>query len=219
MLDKVNRVVKYMVFSDLVLFVGWGLISPMFSIFVLDKIEGATLITVGVASAVYWVARAVVQPFIARILDKQKGEKDDYFILLGSLVCVGLAAFWIATVKTETVLYIAQVFHGAALGVYSVAWPALFTRHIDKEKVAFDWSLDRGSISLAVAVASIAGAKVAETLGFEMVFILAGIGSIVSALVLLAIPKLVMPQVSVSRSGVRGVRIHRKYGSRNTTGI
>src|SRR3989344_6103836 len=126
MLDKVNRVVKYMVFSDLVLFVGWGLISPMFSIFVLDKIEGATLITVGVASAVYWVARAVVQPFIARILDKQKGEKDDYFTLIGSLICVGLAALGIALVKTDTILYAVQVFHGAAFGVYSVAWPAIF---------------------------------------------------------------------------------------------
>src|SRR3989344_1077186 len=114
MLDKVNKVVKFMVFSDLLLFVGWGFISPIFSIFVLEKIAGATLLTVGVSSAVYWVARAVVQPFVAKQLDKRKGERDDYFTLLGSLVCAGLAAFWIASIKSESMLYIAQIFHGAS---------------------------------------------------------------------------------------------------------
>src|SRR3989338_3515997 len=196
MLDKVNKVVKFMVFSDLLLFVGWGFISPIFSIFVLEKIEGATLLTVGISSAVYWVARAIVQPFIAQRLDKRKGEKDDYFVLLASLVCTGLAAFWIATIRQEGVLYIAQLFHGASFGVYSVAWPAIFTRHIDKVKVAFDWSLDRGSIGLAVAAASIIGAQTADVLGFEMVFILAGIGSIASAFILLVIPKLIFPRGS-----------------------
>jgi len=218
MLDKVNKVIKYMVLSDLLLFVGWGFISPIFSIFVLEKIEGATLLTVGISSAVYWVARAIVQPFIAQRLDKRKGEKDDYFVLLASLVCTGLAAFWIATIRQEGVLYIAQLFHGASLGVYSVAWPAIFTRHIDKEKVAFDWSLDRGSIGLAVAAASIIGAQTADVLGFEMVFILAGIGSIASAFILLVIPKLIFPRGS-DEIGVENTRVNRKHKNRNTVGI
>src|SRR3989344_947335 len=219
MLDKVNRVVKYMVFSYLVLFVGWGLIAPMFSIFVLDKIEGATLITVGIASAVYWVSRAVVQPFVARILDRQKGERDDYFALLGSLIGIGIAAFWIALVNTELMLYVAQAFHGAALGVYSVAWPAIFTRHMDKGEVAFDWSLDRGSIGLAVAAASIAGAQVAEVMGFEMVFVLAGIGSIASAFILMIIPKLIFPTSFKGDQGIENLRAHRKHKSHSTVGV
>lgn len=219
MLDKVNRVVKYMVFADLSLFIGWGFISPMFSIFVLEKIEGATLLTVGIASAMYWVARASVQPFVAQLLDKRKGEKDDYFALLGALVCAGIAAFLIAYARDKSILYAFQVFHGASLGVYSVAWPSIFTRHMDKGKVAFDWSLDRGSVGLAVAVASISGAKVAELLGFEMVFIIAGIGSIASALILLAIPSLIFPKEMKSAEKVRVARVHRKHKSRNTTGI
>lgn len=219
MLDKVNKVVKFMVFSDLLLFVGWGFISPIFSIFVLEKIEGATLLTVGISSAVYWVARAVVQPFVAQKLDKRKGEKDDYFTLLVSLVCTGLAAFWIASIKQENMLYIAQIFHGASLGVYSVAWPAIFTRHMDKGKVAFDWSLDRGSIGLAVAAASIAGAQVAEVMGFEMVFVLAGIGSIASAFILMIIPKLIFPTSFKGDQGIENVRAHRKHKSHSTVGV
>ncbi|MDZ4231467.1 MAG: MFS transporter [Patescibacteria group bacterium] len=218
MLDNVNRVVKYLVLSDLLLFVGWGFVSPIFAVFVLENIAGATLVTAGIAGGIYWFFRAIVQPFVAKVLDKTKGEKDDFFALVGSLLAVGVISFWLALVKTPEMLYLAQIFHGAALGVYSVAWPAIFTRHIDKGRVAFDWSLDNGSIGLAVAIASIVGAKVAEVLGFEMVFVLAGIGSIISAVVLLAIPKLILPQPKEDSDKVYKVRTHRKQKARSTVG-
>jgi len=138
--------------------------------------------------------------------------------LVGSLLALGVASFWLATIKTIEVLYIAQIFHGLALGVYSVAWPSIFTRHMDKKKVAFDWSLDRGSIGLAVAVASILGAKVAETVGFSMVFILAGVNSILAAVALLAIPKLILPAPSDGKDKVQHARTERKHKARSTVG-
>jgi len=217
-LDSVNKVVKYMVLSDLLLFVGWGFVSPIFAVFVLEDIPDATLVTAGIAGGIYWFFRAIVQPFVAQAIDKRKGEKDDFFALVGSLVALGFISFWLATVNTPVMLYIAQMFHGAVLGVYNVAWPAIFTRHIDKGKVAFDWSLDRGSIGLAVAVASITGAKVAEVLGFDTVFILAGVASIVSAIVLFAVPKLILPQPKTQSGKKHGVRAAHKQKTRSTVG-
>ncbi|MEX2054087.1 MAG: MFS transporter [Candidatus Colwellbacteria bacterium] len=218
MLDKVNKVVKFMVLSDLLLYVGWGFISPIFAIFVIENIAGATLTTAGIAGAIYWFFRAIVQPFVANLLDKREGEKDDLIALIGSLLVLGFISFWLAFIRTTEMLYFAQIFHGLAFGVYSVAWPSIFTRHIDKGKVAFDWSLDRGSIGIAVAAASILGATVAEALGFEMVFILAGIGSIISALVLLAIPKLIIPGPTKEIDEVRVSRTHHKHKARSTVG-
>ena len=52
---KVGKFVRYFILADLFLLAGWGLISPFFSIFVLDRIEGTTLVTVGVLAAVYWL--------------------------------------------------------------------------------------------------------------------------------------------------------------------
>ncbi len=218
MLDKVNKVVKFMVLSDLLLYVGWGFVSPIFSIFVLEEIVEATLVTAGIAGAIYWFFRSIIQPFVAEKLDKSEGEKDDFYALVGSLIALGFISFWLAYVKSIEVLYVAQIFHGMALGVYNVAWPSIFTRHIDKGKIAFDWSLDRGSIGLAVAVASILGAKIAETLGFEMVFILAGLNSLVAAVVLLAIPKLLIPAPHKPEKAAEKTRAHRKHKGRSTVG-
>jgi len=79
---KVNNVVKYFVLSDLALMSGWGFISPLFSVFIIEKIAGATIATVGVATALYWVVRSVVQLPIADYLDKTEGERDDFYALI-----------------------------------------------------------------------------------------------------------------------------------------
>ena len=58
---QLNKLVKYFVLSDLLLLGGWGLIEPIFSIFIIDTVRGATLVTVGISAAIYWVLRSVIQ--------------------------------------------------------------------------------------------------------------------------------------------------------------
>lgn len=207
-----------MVLSDLLLFSGWGLVSPIFAIFVVESIEGATLMIVGISSAIYWFARAVVQPGTARLLDRRQGEKDDFRALLISLLAIAVSSFALAVVRTPASLYLVQILHGASFGVYSVAWPSIFTRHMDKEGVAFDWSLDRASIGISIAITSIGGAKLAELIGFQSVFVVTGIASIISAVVLFSIPKLILPKPEDEPSNVHQARVHRKHKSRSTVG-
>ena len=209
-----------MVFSDLLLFSGWGLISPIFAIFVIGNVEEATLTMVGIASAVYWLARALVQPGTAKILDRRPGEKDDFWALVLSLFAVAIASFALAVVQTPMSLYLVQVLHGAAFGVYSVAWPAIFSRHMDTGGVAFDWSLDRAAVGVVVAFTSVVGAELAELVGFRSVFVITGVASIISALVLFAVPKLILPRANRKSSPTeRAVRAHRRHRARSAVGI
>ena len=221
MLAKINKVIKLFVISDFLLFMGWGFISPIFSLFVLYQIEGATIVTVGIGTAVYWFFRSVIQPPTAYFLDKHKGEKDDLYALIVALVVVGFASLELATVVSEIHLYLIQIIHGAAFGIYSVAWPSIFSRHMDKGMVAVDWSLDRSSVGMAVAITSIGGAAMAEALGFPAVFILAGIMTIGSALILLFAPKLILPhEKNPSRDvTVLRARAERKHRYRTTVGL
>lgn len=177
---------------------GWGLISPIFSIFVIEEIVGATLVTVGVVSAFYWLVRSLVQFPIAVALDKMKGEKDDFYVLVLSLLMIGGLSFAMTLVETPFQLYFIQALYGGAFGAYSIAWPSIFSRHMDKGRVAIDWSLDKGLIGLIIAGTSLLGAEVANTIGFDAVFILTGAVSILSALALFAVPKLIIPKSSTS---------------------
>jgi len=196
---KVNRVVKFFVLSDLALYAGWGFAAPIFSIFIIQDIVDATLVTAGISAAVYWGSRAVIQPPVAALLDKRKGERDDFYTLIGGLLAVSVTAFLLAAIKTVPQLYAVQALHGAALGVYSVSWPAIFSRHLDKGRFALDWSLDRATLAASTAVTSVIGGLVASTFGFDATFIAAGILSFVAALLVFAVPELALPPAKKER--------------------
>lgn len=217
-MDKINKVIKILVLSDLFLFAGWGLISPIFSVFIVEEIVGATVVTVGIASSVYWVARSSVYIPVARFLDKRKGEKDDFYALVFSLIMVGVAAFLMTRVQTPLHLYLAHGFHGLVFAIYQIAWPSMFSRHLDKGNVSLDWSLDKVLIGVAVATTSILGAHAAALWGFRTVFMVTGIASWFSVVILMAMPKLLFPEKPEKQSEDT-TETHRKHKQVNTPGL
>jgi len=203
---KVNRVVKYFVAADLMLFAGWGFIAPIFAIFIIDEIRGATLVSVGITSGVFWLSRAVVMPPVANYIDKRKGEKDDLYALILGLFFMSASAFAFITVSTLMGLYIVQAIHGLAMGVYSVAWATIFSMHLDRERPAFDWSIDKAATSMSVAITSFIGGWLASTFGFDITFVIAGTLSVTAAVVIFLVPDLVLPP---SKSDTRVAEHHR----------
>jgi len=47
---KVNKIIKYLLLSDLVFWTGWGLVSPILAIYVVRQIAGGTELVVGIAT-------------------------------------------------------------------------------------------------------------------------------------------------------------------------
>jgi len=74
MLKSINKVIKILVFSDLVLLFGWGLITPILAVFILESIKGGDAKVAGIAVGLYWLIKSVFQIPIANFLDKTKGE-------------------------------------------------------------------------------------------------------------------------------------------------
>jgi len=193
---------------------GWGFISPILAIFIINEIPGATLLSVGVANAIYWFLRSIVQVPTALVLDREKGEKDDFYALVGSLVVISMASFLLASTNTLAMLYAVQALYGVGSGVYQVAWPAIYSRHMDKGKIALDWSLDRGSVGLVIALTSFVGASAAQTFGFSTVFVLAGIVSGLSAVILLMAPRLIVSKSKTEHLSKVFMRLQSKHKQR-----
>ena len=191
---KVGRIVKYFIFVDLALLAGWGLIAPIFSVFVITKVAGATLITVGTGAAIYWILKSILQLPLANYLDKNPGEKDDLYALILGLLIASFSAFSFSLVRTIPQLYFVQALQAVGFALYAAAWPAIFSRHLDKDRVSFDWALDSTAAGLAAGASAFLGGIAAKFLGFESVFILASLFTGVSALILLLAPDLVLPR-------------------------
>jgi MFS family permease len=192
---KVNRLIRFFVVSDLFFWSGWGMINPIFAIFIVNRIEGATIVTVGAASAIYWVVKALFQMPVALYLDKHEGERDDFHALVSGLILGGIAAFLFLFVNSIAGLYLVVFVQALAFGLYTPSWSAIFSRHLDKKNYAFDWSLDNTAIGLALGITAFVGAALAKLFGFDSIFILTGVLSFTSAMILLFVPDLILPGV------------------------
>lgn len=197
MLKSINKVIKILIFSDFVLNSAWGLLGPIFAIFIVQKIalgsttEGAKI--AGFASLTYWIVKSILQIPIGRYLDEDHGEKDDlWFMVLGTFLA-GFVPFGYLIASQPWHIYIFQVLYAIGMAMVIPSWSAIFTRHIDKGKEAFEWSMRSTSLGFGVGITGAIGGIIVAIFGFKIIFILVGTFTIISACLLLLIYKEISP--------------------------
>lgn len=191
---KVGRLIRYFIFSDLFFVAGWGFIEPILALFIVNSVAGATIATVGLAAAVYWMLKAVIQLPIATYLDNTDGEKDDFYVLIGGLVLAAITAFLFAFIDKIWQLYALQVLHAVAFALYTPAWTGMFARHLDKGRYSFEWTLDSTIVAIASGLSGAAGGFMAQWFGFQITFVAAALLTFVAAAVIFFVPDIVLPR-------------------------
>lgn len=186
---KVNKIVKYLILADIAFWTGWGLVSPVFAIFIVEKIQGGTALVVGIATAVYWLCRSLLVLPAGRLLDKYVGEKDDYLFLVAGNFIGTMVLFGYIFAIYPWHIYMLQAFYGIGLAMGLSGWRAIFTRNIDKGKEASEWALDDTSLSLGTAAAGITTGFLVTKMGYAVTFGLAGSLGLLSVIVLLCLRK------------------------------
>ncbi len=194
-LKEISLVVRILTLSDIAILVGFGLISPIFAVFILGSIEGGSLEVAGLASAIYLLAKSIGQIPIGILADKIKGERDDFWIMLcGSIAYSFVPLVYIVT-KTPMQLYILQFFYGLAAAMALPTWYAIFTRHIDKNREGMEWSIYSTLVNLGAAVAASLSGFLAHRFGFNNLFVIVSILSFLGSFFLLIIyKKMKMPK-------------------------
>lgn len=186
---KINKVILTLITSDFLLQSGWGMIGPIFAIFITKQISGGSLAIVGLIAGTYWFIKSIIQPFIADFLDKNVGEKDDLKFLIGGMYIANLIPLGYAFSSQLWQIFLLEFIRGIAMACVVPTWSAIFTRHIDRGKEAFSWSLESTGIGFAAAFAGAVGGLLAATFGFKIVFVLVSIFGLISSSVLFSIRK------------------------------
>ena len=189
-----NKVIRFLISSDFLLQSGWGLIGPIFAIFLTQQIKGGNLTTVGFVAAFYWLTKSILQPFIAYSFDLKKGEKDDFkFLVIGLFVANLVPLGYIFSTQIWHI-FLLEFFRGIAMAFVVPAWQAIFTRHINKDWEAFSWSIESTAIGLAAGFFAAFGGILTSLLGFRAIFILVSLLGTSSSLILLLIRNEIFPR-------------------------
>jgi len=182
-----NPVIRFLIYSDILMMSGWGLITPIIAVFITDKIPGGNVAVAGLASTLYFLVKCFLQIPVARYIDKHKGENDDFVIMLMGSLIITLCAFLYIFVNNVFHLYLLQVLYGVGGALSYPSWLALFTRHIDKHEEGLEWSLYYTTTDLGSALTAGLGGLMASNFGYDWVFIMVGLTSLFGTLFLFGI--------------------------------
>ncbi len=183
----INKVIKILITSDFLLQSGWGLIGPIFAIFLTKQIQGGDLKMVGFVASTYWIIKSIIQPFIAHYLDKNHGEKDDFIFLVIGMYVANLIPLGYIFSTQPWHIFTLEFIRGLSMACVVPTWSAIFTRHINKGREAFSWSLESTGIGFAAGFAGAIGAWLASIFGFKIVFVLVSLFGLLSSSALLMI--------------------------------
>lgn len=201
MAKPINKVIKILVTSDFILNCGWGLLSPIFALFIAQKITGGditkALEVAGLATFFYWIPKSLLQIPVGKYLDKNHGEKDDFVFMVAGTFMAGFVPFIFLIASLPWHIYVAQIVHATSMALVIPSWLAMFTRHIDRGKEAFEWGLESTAIGIGAGVAAALGGIATAILGFEIVFAITGIFTVFSAALLLLIHNNILPPSKV----------------------
>ena len=174
--EYINKTIRVLLSFLFLLVIAESLYAPIFAVFVTNYIEGATLATAGLAVAIFSIVKSIVQLPLARYLDKNRGERDDFWVLVVGALASTLFPFFLLVVSKPWQLYLAEVFAGIGTAALMAAYYAIFAHHVDKGSEAFEWSLfSVGGLTLSYAIGAATGGFLADLFGFPRVFLISGI--------------------------------------------
>ncbi len=192
----INVVIRFLILSDTILLGAAGLLAPIFALFIQDfiSIEHSEVVA-GIAVGVYLLTKSIMQIPIAELVDRIRGERDDFWIMFIFTLIIAVIPLLYLFITTPLQLYIVQFFLGLCTAFTFPTYMAIFTRHIDKSKEGTEWGVYFTATDLSSALLAIIGGYVASTQGFPTLITLIVIASVIGTLFLWPIkPYIRMPK-------------------------
>ena len=184
---RINLVIKVLIMSDFLIFAAGNLLSPIFAIFVVQGVAGAGLEEVGICASIFYITKAVCEMPVGKYIDRTLSERDDLYTALLGTILISMVYLSYCFISQVWQLYLAQVALGAGAALAYPGWYTIFTRHIDNDKKGVEWSLYDVMMGIGMALSSALGAFIADVYGFQVLFVLVFVITLIGALLLIMI--------------------------------
>jgi len=183
-----NKKLLLLILSDVLILSSFGLIGPIFAIFIIENLEGGSIVAAGLSTTIFLVVKSAVQmPLSKYFIDKEKHKTRS--LLLGTLLIIAVPFIYIAA-KSVYAIYLAQAIYGLGAAMAYPSWFSLFTTYMDKKHKGFEYTLWSTSIGVGTALTAYFGAKIADVLGFKTLFLVVGIVALMGFVLLIVLDRI-----------------------------
>lgn len=187
LLNKINPLIRILIVSDMLIVGAIGMFSPLYALFVEDSIVGANELVIGLSISIFLISRSILQIPIATLIDKIKGEKDDYSFLILFSVLAGITHLGFIYIDQVWQLFFINFLLGVFTAITYPSYMAIFTRHIDENMEGTEWGVYYTFVDLSSAALAALGGYVASIYGYSALIIVVSAICISGSLVLIPI--------------------------------
>lgn len=177
-----NKVIWILIISDILILSAFGLIQPIFAIFLSEGIAGGSLAAAGLASTIFFLVKSSVQLPLSFYVDKKRDKL--VFLFIGTFL-VAVIPLLYAFSPNIKFIFISQAVFGIGTAMAYPAWYCLFVSHLDKKHRGLEYSIWSTGVGIGVAITAYLGALAAKSFGFKNLFFIVGAVSLAGMVVLL----------------------------------
>ncbi len=174
---------RLLAMGDMVYLMAFGLLAPLFALFLKQQIPGVTPLSVGFAEAVFLLVLGTVRPFTELACRNDfRGWRAQNFLWFGSVLAVG-APFFYLMARDMVDIYVIQALYGVGLAFSEPAWDRMEqkTCHLANGPVWF--RLDAFGALLAAGLALLGG-MIADSQGIPALLVFFGVTLFLAALLM-----------------------------------
>jgi len=179
---------RILLITDGLFLLASAMIGPIYAIFV-EEI-GGDILTAGASFAVFSLVLGLLILMMGKIEDVVLKETE-LWICAGYFI-IAFGFFGYLLIKTPVHLFFIQAILAIGVAVESPAFCAVYSRHLDKKRTAFQWGAWDATHNLTAALGALIGSAIAAFLGFNILFILMGCLALLSCLIILFLPRRVL---------------------------
>ncbi len=176
---NMNVVVRFMIISDVVWMGALGFLGPIFALFIVDYIQGGDAKVAGIAATIYLLTKSIFQIPFASIIDRIRGEKDDFWIMFIGSMIAALIPLCYLVITTPMQLYLVQFIYGLTVAATFPSFMAVISRHMDKNKECSEWGIYFTMTDFSSAIAASIGGVMVMSSGFHSLIILVSVVSLI----------------------------------------
>lgn len=181
-----NRWIRTIIQGDMFYLIAFGLLTPIFALFLIERIPNASLLTVGIAEAIFLMTLAILRPFTQLSSQSDtKGFRTQYLLWFGSIFIV-LSPFLYLLSRDMLDIFVIQMIYGIGVAFSEPAWSRLVSQTTKLPSNKFNEPYYATGTLVAAGLAAIGG-FIADKEGIPMLLIYIGTTLFFAALIMIFI--------------------------------
>ena len=182
-----NKGLRILLLTNALILISSAMLAPIYAFFI--EGVGGDILDASFAGTAFALTAALTSFVTGKMSDKVR--EGEFVVILGySLMALGY--FLLIFVDSIGSLLFVQILLGFGEAIYSPSFDALYSKHLDKNKAGEEWGAWESTNYITIAAGALLGGLIANSFGFDFLFLIMGVISTFSAIYILLLPRKVL---------------------------